>query len=97
MTCMAALDLDDATLDRLMRLSRSGDPPPWRSMIEGRDHTSADSFIMIGPDNDRREDMYVSRDSGPASPSTLDLLAEARTYLPALIAEVMRLRALGRD
>jgi hypothetical protein len=66
-------------------------------MIEGRDHTSADSFIMIGPDNDRREDIYLSRDSGPASPSTLDLLAEARTYLSALVAEVMRLRALGRD
>lgn len=47
--------------------------------------------------NDRREDMDVSRDSEPASSSTLDLLAEARTYLPALIAEVMRLRALGRD
>jgi hypothetical protein len=66
-------------------------------MIEGRDHTSGDSFIMIGPDDDRREDLYVSRDSGPPDPSTLDLLAEARTYLPVLIAEVKRLRALGRD
>jgi hypothetical protein len=74
---MTNLDLDDATLDRLMRLSESADPPPWRSSIEDRDHTAGDSFIMIGPDNDRREDMYVSRDSGPASPSTLDLLADA--------------------
>jgi hypothetical protein len=94
---MTNLDLDDATLDRLIRLSESVDPPPWRSFIEGRDHTSGDSFIMVGPGNDRREDMYVSRDSGPANGSTLDLLAEARTYLPALIAEVKRLRALGRD
>jgi len=52
---------------------------------------------MIGPDEDRREDMYVSRDSGPADPSSLDLLAEARTYLPVLVREVKRLRALGRD
>jgi hypothetical protein len=97
MTCMAAANLDDATLDRLMQLSRWADPPPWRSVVEGRDHTSGPSFIMIGPDDDRREDLYVSRDSGPADPSTLDVLAEARTYLPLLIAEVKRLRALGRD
>jgi hypothetical protein len=51
--------LDDATLDRLMRLSRSADPPPRRSMIEGRDHMSGDSFIMIGPGDDRREDLYL--------------------------------------
>ena len=96
MICMTAPNLDDATLDRLSQLSMSADPPPWRSMIEGRDHLSGDSFIMIGPDGDRREDLYVSRDSGAADPSTLDLLAEARTYLPVLIAEVKRLRALGR-
>jgi hypothetical protein len=97
MNHVTALNLDDATLDWLMRLSRSADPPPWRSMIEGRDHTAGESFIMIGPDGDRREDLYVSRDSGPADPTTLELLAEARTYLPVLIAEVKRLRALGRS
>src|SRR5262249_38392701 len=96
MTCMTAANLDDATLDRLMELSRSADPPPWRSMIEGRDHTSGDSFIMIGPGHDRREDLYLSPDSGQADPLTLDLLAEARTYLPVLITEVKRLRALRR-
>ncbi len=55
------------------------------------------SFIMIGPDDDRREDLYVSRDSGPADPWMPDLLAEARTHRPVLVAEVKRLRALGRD
>lgn len=49
---------------------------------------------MIGADNDRREDLYLARDSGPADRATLDLVAEARTYLPVLIAEVERLRAL---
>ena len=94
---MTAPNLDDATLDRLSQLSMSADPPPWRSMIEGRNHLSGDSHIMIGPDGDRREDLYVSGDSSAADPQTLDLLAEARTYLPVLIAEVKRLRALGRD
>jgi hypothetical protein len=97
MTCMTAPSLDCATLDRLMQLSRPTDPPPWRSMIEARDHMSGDSFIMIGPDDDRREDLYVSRGSGPADPSTLELLAEARTYLPVLIVEVKRLRAPDLD
>jgi hypothetical protein len=90
---MTAPTLDDATLDRLSQLSGSADPPPWRSMVEGRDHLSGDSFIMIGPADDRREDLYVSRDSGQADPTTLDLLADARTYLPVLIEEVRRLRA----
>jgi hypothetical protein len=88
--------LDDAALERLSHLSASADPPPWRSMIEGRDHTTGDSFIMTGPDDDRREDLYVTRDSSPPDPPTLELLAEARTYLPVLIAEVKRLRALAR-
>jgi len=66
-------------------------------MIEGRDHMSGDSFIMIGPDDDRRADLYMSRDSGRADPLTLDLIAEARTYLPVLITEVKRLRSLSRD
>jgi hypothetical protein len=66
MICMTAPNLDDATLDRLSQLSMSADPPPWRSMIEGRNHLSGDSHIMIGPDGDRREDLYVSRDSGAA-------------------------------
>ena len=85
--------LTDEVLDRLERLSDRADPVPWRAMVEGRNHMSGDDFIMVGPEKDRREDMYVARDSGPADPATLDLIAAARTYLPALIAEVRRLRS----
>ena len=92
MTRMDWTPLDDATLDRLVRLSERGDPPPWTSSIEGRDRTSGATFIMIGADSDRREDLYLSRDSGPADASTHDLVAEARNALPALIAEIRRLR-----
>ena len=35
---------------------------------------------------------YVTRDSAPAIPVELDLIAAARTYLPLLVAEVRRLR-----
>lgn len=85
-------ELTDEVLDHLEELSEAGDPPPWRSMVEDRDHRSGDSFIQIGRDDDRDEDMYVSRDGGPARASELDLIAAARTYLPVLIREIRRLR-----
>jgi hypothetical protein len=84
--------VSDAEIEELRRLCRSATPAPWRSMAEGRDHASGDSFIMIGPDGDRDEDMYVSRDSGPASTADLDLIAAARNYLPRLIDEIVELR-----
>lgn len=85
--------LSDEELDRLERLSERCDPPPWTAMVEGRDHEAGDSFIQVGNNGDRGEDIYVRRDSGPADASILDLIAAARTYLPDLIAEVRRLRS----
>lgn len=85
--------LTDAELDELRRLCERAAPPPWRAMVEGRDHTSGDSFIMIGREDDRDEDMYVSRDSGPASASDLDFIAAARNYLPRLVDEIIELRS----
>ena len=80
--------LTDAEIDELRRLCERVAPPPWRAMIEGRDHTSGDSFIMTGREDDRDEDMYVSRDSGPAGPAYLEFIAAARNYLPRLLDEV---------
>ena len=85
--------LDDEALDRLARLSELGDPPPWTSMVEGRDHDSGDTFIMIGVDRARRADMYLSRDGGPAGVLIHDRVEEARNALPLLIEEVRRLRS----
>ena len=90
------MELGDEVLTHLEKLSEAADPGPWCAMVEGRDHTAGDNFIMIGPPGDRREDMYVTRDSGPADGPTLDLVAAARTYLPALVAEIRRLRSLRR-
>ena len=83
--------LDEEALAWLATLSARGDPPPWTALVEGHDHDSGDSFIMGGTPDDRREDIYVSRDSGPAIAADLDLIAAARTYLPLLVAEVQRL------
>ena len=82
----------DAEIDELRRLCAHASPVPWRAMVEGRDHNAGDSFIMIGRGDDRDEDMYVTRDSGPASTSDLDFIAAARNYLPRLIDEIAELR-----
>ena len=89
---MSEHHVSDAELDQLRQLGASATPGPWRAMVEGRDHSSGDSFIMIGREDDRGEDMYVSRDSGPASASDLDFIAAARNYLPRLIDDIADLR-----
>jgi len=91
------LQLTDETLAELEQISESGDPPPWTAMVEGRDHSSGDSFIQVGRHDDRDEDMYVTRDSGPAQARDLDLIAAARNYLPVLVREVKRLRGLVHE
>ena len=85
--------ITDAELDELRRMCERAAPAPWRAMIEGRDHASGDSFITIGREDDRDEDMYVSRDSGPASPADLDFIAATRNYLPRLLDEITEQRS----
>jgi hypothetical protein len=85
--------VSDNVLNLLEELSLRCDPPPWMAIVEGRDQQSGDSFIQTGPDDDRGEDIYVTRDSGPAGPEYLDLIAAARTYLPQLIEEVRQWRS----
>jgi len=89
---MASEPVSDELLDELERLSAEADPPPWCSFIEGRDHESGDSFVMVGEGEQRRADLYLSRESAPAGRNDHDLVAAARTYLPALVAEIRRLR-----
>jgi hypothetical protein len=64
-------------------------PGPWRSYIEGRDHTSGSSFIMVGQDEARGEDIELLS----ATDEDQDFIAHARQDLPRLIAEVERLWA----
>ncbi len=60
-------------------------PGPWKSYVEGRDHSSGDSFIMTASD-----DIYLTG----ASTDDQDFIAHARQDLPALIAEIRRLQDL---
>lgn len=94
---MSGPRLTDAEIHELRQLCERATPAPWRAMVEGRDHSSGDSFIMVGREDDRDEDMYVSRDSGPAAHTDLDFIAAARNYLPRLLEELEELRAERGD
>jgi hypothetical protein len=62
---------------------------PWESFIEARDHLSSENFIRTDS-----KDLYLFG----ATPSDLDFIAAAREDVPALIAEIRKLRhQLGRN
>jgi hypothetical protein len=84
--------VSDAELDAMQQRAGAASKGPWRSFIEGRDHTSGDDFIRVGEPGDGEADMYVSRDRAPASGADLDFIASARQDVPRLIAEIKRLR-----
>lgn len=86
----------EQTMQELERLLQLCDPLPWRSSVEDRDHYSSASMIMTGSDDRRGEDIYASRDSGPAGAVYLDLIAGAVTALPSLLAEVRSARGTSR-
>ncbi len=61
---------------------------PWKSYIEGRDHTSGSSFIRTAD-----EDIELTG----ATTNDQDFIAAARQDVPALIEEIYRLRQLLDD
>ncbi len=83
--------ITDAELDAMQQRTDAASKGPWRSFIEGRNNECGSSFIQIS-DDDREDDMYVSRELKCASDADLDFIAGARQDIPRLIAEVRRLR-----
>ena len=67
-------------------------PGPWRSFIEGRDHTSGSNFIMVGEGINRGEDIELTG----TTVADQDFIAHARQDLPKLVEEIRRLRLLVR-
>jgi len=82
--------VSDAELETMKKRVAAARAGPWRSSIEGRDHTSGSSFIMVGEGDERSEDIEVVG----ATPHDQDFMAHARQDVPRLIAEVERLRRL---
>jgi hypothetical protein len=65
-------------------------PGPWKSYIEGRDHTSGSNFIMTGTFENRGQDIELTG----ATVEDQDFIAGAREDVPRLINEIRTLRAL---
>ncbi|NOT54786.1 MAG: hypothetical protein HOP18_09300 [Deltaproteobacteria bacterium] len=82
--------MTDEDIDAIHARCAAATPGPWRSYVEGRDHTSGDSFIMTGEGDSRGEDIELSG----ATPADQDFIAHARQDIPRLLAEVRRLRDL---
>jgi hypothetical protein len=76
--------MTDLELEEMARRCEQVTPGPWVSYIEGRDHTSGDSFIKANG-----LDRYLQG----GTDADRYFIANARQDLPALIAEVRRLRA----
>jgi hypothetical protein len=72
-------------------------PGPWRSMVEGRDHLSGDSFLMTGTEDHRGPDLYMTWDPvthDDQRRADQDFIAHARHDIPDMAAEIRRLRGL---
>jgi hypothetical protein len=63
---------------------------PWKSYIEGRDHTSGSDFIMTGEGENRDEDLEIFG----ATTEDYDFIASAKQDVPLLINEIKRLNQL---
>jgi hypothetical protein len=84
------MEMTDQELQAIQQRYERASPEPWRSMIEGRDHTSGSSFIMTGGPESRGTDIELSG----ATTEDQDFIAHARQDIPRLVAEIRRLRAL---
>ncbi len=76
-----------AEIESRCESARSG---PWKSFVEGRDHTSGCSFIKVGERENRSDDIELTG----ATIADQDFIAAAKQDVPALVKEIRRLRIL---
>lgn len=79
--------LSEEELAAIQARCLAASPAPWKSCIEGRDHTSGSNFIMTGEGEARGEDIELSG----ATLADQDFIAHARQDIPRLLAEIERL------
>ena len=66
-------------------------PGPWKSYLDGSDHSCGSDFIMTGAfgSSDRGEDLEIIG----ATIADYDFIAHARQDIPKLLEEIERLKA----
>ena len=84
------LQLDTKRIQEIKDRCQKARSGPWISFVEGRDHTSGSSFIQVGDDNNREEDIDFLK--LPADDQ--DFIAHARQDIPDLLDEIDRLKEL---
>ncbi len=89
MHCTAE-DLSDDELCRLEAMIAASTPGPWISYVPGRDAYARSTFIELGTCNELGSMDCIEVCGG--SVADQDLMANARQYLPRLIAAVRALR-----
>lgn len=77
-------------LNEIRQRCNSATAGPWRSYVEGRDHTSGSNFIMTGEGDSRGEDVELTG----ATVADQDFIAHARQDMPKLLDEIERLKKL---
>ena len=77
--------LGDTEIAAMRRRCEGATAEPWKSFVEGRDHSSGSNFIMT-PDSDIE---LVG-----ATIADQDFVAHARQDIPRLLDEIQRLRRL---
>ena len=82
--------LTDAELQEMQTRCDLTSCSPWKSYVEGRDHSSGSDFIMTGEGEKRGEDIELTG----ATVADQDFIANARQDIPRLINEVKRLKTL---
>ena len=81
-------ELTPEELRSILARANAATPGPWRSFVEGRDHTSGSRFVRTNGD-----DIEMLG----ASVADQDFIANARQDVPRLVAEIARLRGLKID
>ena len=83
--------ITEEELNQIEKRCMSTTSGPWKSYIEGRDHTSGSHFIMTGDNNHGRgEDFEIDG----ARVEDYDFIANAKQDIPKLIEEIRRLRSI---
>jgi hypothetical protein len=82
--------MNEAEIDEIERRVQKASRSPWEAYIEGRDHESGSSFIMVGDGENRQDDIELHG----ATFDDYDFIAHARQDVPKLIAEIRRLKAI---
>ena len=87
---MTDLPLTEEELRAIRMRAEAATRGPWRSLVEGRDHTSGSSFIMTGEGAARSNDIELTG----ATVQDQDFIAHARQDVPRLVEEILRLRRM---